>query len=137
MIQVIINVASFSFQISGAIILLLSYLTNADQKIKRMCLDEHTGPLWGIFDKDGLSTPVSKEQLQSNAKIFYKNSFAFLNILIGYTCAIFSGDINVCPYRIFTYVVFLTISILIIEILASNGLSKLIYREDQKIKTED
>ena len=137
MLQTIATVASFAFQISGAIILLLWYLTNSDKKIKQMCLDEHDGPLWGSFGKLGITTVLSKNDLQTKAKTFYQNTFAFVDILIGYTCAIFADSTTLCPCCIFTFVVVATVIILGIEILLSKKLAKANYPSDQRVKLDD
>ncbi|MBQ7953263.1 MAG: hypothetical protein IJ332_00775, partial [Clostridia bacterium] len=44
------------------------------------------------FDETGTYTDIPKEDLQAVAKVTYKNIVAFANILIGYTCAIFSVE---------------------------------------------
>lgn len=134
MLQTIATVASFAFQISGAIILLLWYLTNSDKKIKQMCLEEHDGVF--IFDFDG-STVLPKENLQSKAKTFYQNTLAFADILIGYTCAIFATNTTLCSCCIFTFVVVATVIILGIEILLSKKLAKANYPSDQRVKLDD
>lgn len=134
MLQAIATVASFAFQISGAIILLLWYLTNSDRKIKQMCLEEHDGIL--MFDFDG-STVLAKENLQSKAKTFYQNTFAFADILIGYTSAIFANNTTLSPCCIFTFVVITTVVILGIEILLSKALAKINYSSDQRVKLDD
>lgn len=134
MIQIIVTVASFAFQISGAIILLLWYIINSDRKIKQACLEDHDGIL--LFDMDG-TTALSKEVLQAKAKVFYQNTFAFVDILMGYTCAIFADNTALCPSCIFSFVVIATVVILGIELLISRGLAKAKYSTDQRVKLDD
>ena len=134
MIQIIVTIASFAFQISGAIILLLWYLINSDKKIKQSCLEDHDGILWFNMDR---TTVLSKEDLQAKAKVFYQNTFAFVDILIGYTCAIFADNTALCPCCIFSFVVIVTVAILGIELLASKRLARVNYPNDQRVKLDD
>ena len=76
-LPIIIKVSSFSFQIAGAVLLLLWSLRKRDKRIKEMCLSG-SETLWGEFGEHGCLTPIAKEDLQANAKVLYQNNCAFL-----------------------------------------------------------
>ena len=81
MLSVAVMVASFSFQIAGAIILLLWSLKKCDKKIKESCIND--GP--NIFEFGGAGktyTTLSKSELQQKAKVVYLNIAAFIDIII-------------------------------------------------------
>ena len=124
----IITIASFSFQIAGAILLLLWSLKNTDIKIKAMCLEHNL--TWGSFDNH---KTISAEKLQSKAKTVYLNILAFVNITIGYSCAIFTPNIDIEKWLIFIFVVLFTLLIIILELLFTNLYVKKRYSKDENV----
>lgn len=133
MFEIFVIVASFSFQISGAIILLLWSLGKCDNKIKKMCVNRGN-PYW--LDMDGNAT-VSKTDLQANAKTVYLNISAFANILLGYTCAIFVEDTYLSAWVVFGLVIIATIVVLCFDYLLTNWIAKVKYPCDQKVKVDE
>lgn len=113
MFSVLIAVGSYAFQVSGAVILLLWSLKNCDKKIEQMSLDND--PTIGYFDKTGTYDIIPKEKLQENAKALYKNVAAFLDLVIGYSLAIFMTDVDTKATKLFLYVVIAVVVILFIE----------------------
>lgn len=81
-LPVLITVFSFSFQIAGAVLLLLWSIRKCDAKIKEQCL-ESAGILSFQFDETGVYIDIPKDDLQAVAKVTYKNIAAFVDILIG------------------------------------------------------
>ena len=134
MIPTIISVASFSFQISGAVLLLIWSLCNQDKKIKSMCLEQHSSMLW--FDLSGY-TVLSKDDVQANAKVVYQNVFAFLNITIGYICAIFVKPIETPALCILGLVALATVVIVILELTLSKVIAKKKYPNDLRVTEND
>lgn len=53
-------------------------------------------------------TDIPKADLQAIAKVTYKNIAAFVDILIGYTCAIFCVEIPLSRWCVFVLVIILT-----------------------------
>jgi hypothetical protein len=132
---VLISVSSFSFQIAGAVILLLWSLRKCDETIKSQCL--HSGDiLCGNFDETGTYTDISKEELQKAAKYIYKNIVAFANILIGYVCAIFSENAPLPNWIILVLVVALTALILLLENGLVGWIAKKRYPSDERVYEE-
>ena len=131
-LSVLINVSSFAFQIAGAVLLLLWSIRKIDTKIKEQCL-ESAGILSFQFDESGIYTDIPKDDLQSVAKITYKNIAAFINILIGYTCAIFSAETPLPRWSIFVLVIVLTAIILWIENIYISHIAKKRYPENERI----
>lgn len=114
-ISIAIKVASFSFQISGAAILLLWAVGSIDVKIKRMCL-ENNGMLMGEFDELETSVVLDKSDLQKNAVTVYRNIVALIDVIIGYTLAIFVSETSMPNWIILCAVIVLTIIILGLEL---------------------
>lgn len=131
--SILVVVASFSFQIAGAVLLLLWSIGKCDQKVKDMCV-QNSGVLWENFDR---TTTLSKDNLQSNAKLLYKNICAFLDIIIGYICGVFVADIPVSRWIVFCFVVIMTAVILGAGILLCNIVAKKNYPENQVVKMDD
>lgn len=126
-------VASFAFQLAGAVILLLWSLWKIDKKIKSMSIESDGIPIIG-FDN---TTVISKNDLQKNAKKVYINIAAFLNLVIGYGAAIFADRATLPNYCVFILVVLTTILIMGIELLLSGFIAKLRYSTDQKVNFND
>lgn len=121
-------------QLSGAMILIIWSLGSCDKKIKSMCLDQSNGPLWlDMFD----STTVDKESLQSNARTVYENIAAFVDIAIGYACAIFVEDSELNKMYIFGMVIIGTILIVRLESRLIKVIAQRKYPQDIKISKNE
>lgn len=131
-LSVIITVSSFAFQIAGAVLLLLWSIRKCDTKIKEQCL-ESTGFLVSQFDATGLYTDIPKDELQAVAKVTYKNIAAFVDILIGYTCAVFSAETPLPRWSIFVLVIVLTTIILWLENIYVSHVARKRYPEDERV----
>lgn len=131
-LSVVINVSSFAFQIAGAVLLLLWSIRKCDTKIKEQCL-ESAGILISQFDETGLYTEIPKEDLQAAAKVTYKNIVAFADILIGYTCAVFSVETYLPRWFIFILVIALTAIILWLENVCVSCAARKRYPEDERV----
>ena len=129
MLSVAVMVASFAFQIAGATILLLWSLKKCDKTIKESCIND--GPNWIEFDDSGKThTTLSKSLLQQKAKVVYLNIAAFIDIIIGYTCAVFLEDVNLCKWLILLFVIVLTVIIIIVEKLIVSIIARFKYSND-------
>ena len=129
MLSILIVVASFSFQIAGATILLLWSLKKCDKTIKESCIAD--GQDWGeISDSGKVYTMLSKSSLQQKAKVVYLNIAAFINIIIGYACAVFMEDVNLCKGLIFLFVIIFTVIIIIVEKVIISIIARLKYTND-------
>jgi len=129
MLSVAVMVASFSFQIAGATILLLWSLNKCDKTIKESCIND--GPNWFEFDDSGKThTTLSKLELQQKAKVVYLNIAAFIDIIIGYACAIFLEDVDLCKWVILLLVIVLTVVIVIVEKMIVSIIARFKYSND-------
>lgn len=126
----LIAILSYSFQIAGALILLLWSIGKCDRKIKQMCIAEHGGMLVGTFDETGTHFTLEKESLRKNAKTVYLNIAAFVDLIIGYACAIFAQPINGSPWCVLVYVGAVVVVILLLEYLLILLLANCIYHRD-------
>lgn len=126
----IITIASFSFQISGAVILILWSLGSCDKKITSMCLEQNNGPLWLDMDDNII---IDKESLQFNAKTVYKNIFAFFDIAIGYICAMFAESSGLRKICVFGIVIIVTTVIVILESWLTKVIAQRKYPQDIKL----
>lgn len=133
-LYVAVAVSSFSFQISGAAILLTWCLRNHDKQTKRKCIEQHSGSLWLDFDN---TTVLGKEDLQQNAKTLYQNICAFSDLLFGYTCAIFVKETAVSSWIICVLVAVVTFIIIFLENTISSAIALRKYPTDQKVKLDN
>lgn len=131
-ISVLINVSSFAFQIAGAVLLLLWSIRKCDAKIKGQCL-ESAGILSFQFDETEVYTDIPKDDLQAAAKVTYKNIAAFGDILVGYTCAIFSTETPLPRWNIFIFVIVLTVIILLLENICVTCIAQKRYSKDDRV----
>lgn len=131
-LSVLISVSSFAFQIAGAVLLLLWSIRKCDAKIKEHCL-ESADILSFQFDESGVYTDISKDDIQEVASVTYKNIAAFVDILIGYTCAIFSIETPLSRWSIFILVIILTSIILWVESICVRFVARKRYPEDERI----
>lgn len=130
--DVVIQVLSFAFQISGAVLLLLWSLGKCDTRIKDICLNDGV-PSWGAFDEHGTYSVLGKDTLRRTAKTVYRNIFAFADIIIGYALAIFITDTVVPNWVILILVAFSTAVILMLEYIATAIIAAIRYRHDEKV----
>ena len=86
--------------------------------------------VWGNFNGD---VTIDCEKLQQNAKTTYLNIFAFLDIIIGYACAIFAKDSGSCPFCVFVWVALITIIIVLFEQFLSAIIAKVKYSKDETV----
>lgn len=135
MCMFVLFITSFSFQISGAVLLLLWSLTKCDKKIKKMSTESNL--YWRTIDDKGEKICLPKEKLQENAKMVYKNIFAFFDILIGYFSAIFLGETQQCTCKKFVGVLISVFIIVLVEILIAKWIAKIKYKNDQDVYTNE
>lgn len=135
-LRIIVKVSSFSFQIAGAVLLLLWSLRKRDRRIKEMCLSG-SNILWGELSENGCFTPIAKEDLQTNAKTVYQNNCAFFYIVIGYLFAIFDGEVCISVWFIASLVCVCTTLLLLLGQLIPSIAAKRTYPVDQEIPTEE
>ncbi len=130
--KVFITVSSFAFQIAGAVILLIWSLHKPNKMVEAMAAN-NDGLHW--LDMNGY-TEISATKLQSTARTVYQNIFAFINLIIGYTCAIFSGNTTLEDLHIFALTILATILILLTEYLLIWLIAKMFFHTDRRIKAQ-
>ena len=135
MCMFVLFITSFSFQISGAVLLLLWSLTKCDKKIKKMSTESNL--YWIEIDDKGEKIGLSKEKLQKNARTVYKNILAFFDILIGYFSAVFLKETQQGAWEKFVGVLILTIIIVFVEILIAKCIAKRNYPKDQDVYLDE
>ena len=131
---VIISVASFSFQIAGAIILLLWSFGPFEKTVMKNYFEQPSSPTFGRIGDGNLWTKITKEEQQITAKTVCLNRFAFIDIILGYVFSIFVKETSVASGYIFLSVIFLTILILLIEKISIRTYVRKKYTEDQEIE---
>lgn len=131
---VIISVASFSFQIAGAIILLLWSFGPFEKTVMKNYFEQPSSPTFGRIGDGKLWTKITKEEQQITAKTVCLNRFAFIDIILGYVFSIFMKETSVASGYIFLSVIFLTILILLIEKISIRTYVRKKYTEDQEIE---
>lgn len=117
---------SYAFQISGAIILLLW----SWKGIKKDVFSDLYFPDSNIIIRDKNNICVfPKERLQKETKNIFLNVFAFVDLVVGYSFAIFAEKL-VENNKTFTATVILAIAITAIEYLEADIISKIRYPQD-------
>lgn len=134
-ISIVIKVASFTFQIAGAILLLMWAVGNIDQKVIRMT-SEHTGPSWGEFNGTGSYSTLEKCDLQKNAKAIYRNIVAFFNVILGYGLAIFMTETFISNWYILIAVAVFTALIVAIELFITSRYAEWKYTSAIKVRDD-
>ena len=130
MINTLISIGSYAFQVAGAIILLLWSFKSCDEKIRNMAASDEGQ--WGYFDATGVYDILDKEKLQESARTLYKNIIAFIDLVIGYGLAIFMEDVTVSGIWMLTYVVLAVIIIVFVESIIISLIAKRNYPESIK-----
>lgn len=111
-------------------------LRKRDKRIKEMCLSGSEA-LWGEFGEHGCLTPITKEDLQANAKVVYQKNCAFFYIVFGYIFAIFDSEVCISVGYVALSVAALTILLLLLGQLVPNIAAKRAYPVDQKVPIEE
>lgn len=133
MCATIIAILSYSFQLAGALLLLLWCIRKCDTNVIKGCFENHANPLWMEWDKDGEFTRISKEDLQDSAKNVYLNIATFADLVIGYTMAIFMTDVDIPRWCLLIYVLIAVILILGGEYFGIDRGVKKKYNVDRKV----
>lgn len=121
-------VLSYSFQISGAVILLLGSLSATNKKI----LAAYFSAPSVVLRDDNDMCMLSKKELQKACRPVYQNIVAFINLVIGYSLAIFAEkQYENC--RTFILVVCITILVIAIEYATVYVLAWVRYRSDKQV----
>lgn len=130
MCPIAIIVFSYSFQIAGAVILLLWSFRSCDKKIKEMCISEFGSIPIGKEDKFGMHFTLDRKSLRRNAKNVYLNIAAFFNIIAGYMFAIFVQPVDYSPGLVVLTVAVVTVGLLVLELFIVILVANCVYRKD-------
>lgn len=122
-------VGMLSFQLAGALLLLLNSLRSSKDAVIKNCF-----PGSNIAKRDeNNNCTISKDQLRKSAHNIYLNIIAFADLVLGYFLAAF------CPvasndsfYNVFGIAV-VTISLLVVEFYFSRWIANVIYEKDEVI----
>lgn len=116
---------SYAFQISGAIILLLWSLRG----IKANVLDLYFSDS-NVIERDNNDMCVlAKEKLQKKLQTIFQNIFAFADLIVGYSLALFAQSLFE-SYKTFVITEVLTVIIIVAEYFASIIIAKVKYPKD-------
>ena len=129
----IITVIAYSFQIAGAIVLLLFVFGQSSRKSIEIALSGHTAL---FLDKDK-NLIIPKKELQNRAKELYKSRVSIICIFVGYFSAIFMEDIHCSPWVIALCVAILVLFILFIAHLIVCWTAKYNFPDDVILSKED
>lgn len=130
-----VRVASFSFQIAGAIMLLTWAVGNSNAKIQNMCLED-THMLGGEFDGNGIYYTLEKTNLRKNATIVYQNIIALFDIIVGYALAIFMSETSISNWCVLIAVIILTLVLILLERFLISQYSKWKYHANIKVQIQ-
>lgn len=125
-IIVIMYVFALAFQISGAIILILKYWGNTQQRI----IDEYY-PGAGIANNDGDDNAVLEvDRVRDCAIEIYSNRAAFIFIAIGYTLSIFGEKGTIGNIIILVLVIVMSLLLIFAERKVVRMIADYFYKED-------
>jgi len=122
-----IYIGAMSFQLAGAIVLLLSYCGKMDNVVLRVYFP---GSNFTNVDKQGKSL-LEKNKLRQCAKQIYLNRISFAYIATGYALGIF-GEITSDKYKIMVAIIFITILLILIAKIFAWLRPKTKYTDDKK-----
>lgn len=129
----VITVLSYSFQLAGALLLLLWCIGKCDANVVKGCFDNYSNPRWIECDEKGTFTIVSKDNLQESAKNVYLNIVSFANLAFGYALAIFMTETLISRWAILFCVIITVAIILVLEYFCVDRKAKKRYNTDRKI----
>lgn len=123
---------SYAFQISGAIILLLWSLKSVKQNVFELYF-----PGSNVIERDENDICIlDKEKLQKGLQTILQNIFAFVDLIVGYSMAIFAEKLfENC--KTFVIVWILTLTITGIEHLTAVIIAKIRYPKDISIAFDE
>lgn len=133
----VISVASFSFQIAGAIFLLLWSFKPFEKTIVNNHFGQTTPSNFGRLGEGKVWIKITKEELQASAKTVWLNRLAFIDIILGYVFAIFIKETSVAAWCIFLFVVLVTCFILFIENISIQKYVRQKYKEDMELGVDN
>ena len=125
----IIAVLSFSFQISGALILLNWCSSNIDRRVKERYLQQHKGLIL-VGPDDDMKIQLRKEELQKNATAIFKSCAAAFNITLGYILAVFMEGTGSKKECLILQILICVVAILLIEHYLTVFVARKKYPED-------
>ncbi len=125
-IKIVLFILALSFQISGAILLIIKYWGKTRQRI----INEYY-PGTGIASNDGENNAVlDANRVRECATGIYANRMAFVFIAIGYALSIFGEKGNAGNIVVLFSTAVTTTILVIIEGKASKLIAKKLYQED-------
>ena len=98
-----------------------------------MCIAEHGGGLIGTEDEQGTHITIDSKSLRRNAKTVYLNIAAFVDIISGYTLAIFAQPVDRSPWCVLAMVIAGTTGILLLNVGIVVLIAKIKYGKDVEI----
>ena len=130
--QWICYIISISFQVAGALILLVNSLKKGK---KQIYASYFANAPKHVFGKDGMVT-LEKEKLQEHARKLYIDRVAFVYLILGYLLAVF-GDIG-SNKKFVTALSVIVCSTLLLGIgnVIGKEISKLVYNDDRMVDGE-
>lgn len=131
--SVIIYILALAFQIAGAVLLIIKFWGNTQNRII-----ETYYPGTGVASNDGDDNAILEvARIRECVKEIYANRAAFIYIAIGYAISIFGDKGITNNWVILLFVIFTTIALIGVERLIANGCAKYFYKEDIKISYDD
>ncbi len=131
--ELFIYVLSLAFQIAGAVLLILKYWGNTQQRI----INEYY-PGSGIASNDGEDNAIlDVSRVRECVVEIYSSRVAFIYIAIGYALSVF-GEKGTVASTTLLLMVFVTSVVLIgIEVIIARIVAQTFYKEDIKISYND
>ena len=133
--EVIFYVFSLGFQMAGAMILIIKYLSNAKETFYREYFYGNVAIEQYADATDEVE--LKKDKLRDCALRIYDNRVSFGYIFLGYVLSIFGDAENVCKVCILMAVVFCMLILISIEKIVIKIVSNIVYPSDKTIKLSE
>lgn len=133
LIALIVYVSALAFQIAGAVLLIIKYWGNTEQRVINVYY-----PGTGIASNDGDDNAILEvNRVRECVAEIYGNRMAFIYIAVGYALSIFGNKGTFDNVVVLAMVTVLAVIFIVLEILLAKALAKKLYKEDIIISYND
>ena len=129
-IKLLLYILSLAFQVAGAVLLIIKYCGKTKQRI----ISEYFPGSNVIERDDNDMVHLEKKKVQECVKRIYDNRISFAYIAIGYVLSVFGESSNSSKVEISFYMIFFTITLILVERIISSTFARLLYRTDIEMK---
>ena len=131
--ELIFYIASFAFQVAGAILLMIRFWGNTKSNVLK---EYFPGDSWAEL-KENEKVELEDNKLISCIKTVYDTRASIICIIVGYICAVFGETQGNCKICVLMFIVLATIAVLVLENIITIFVAKLTYKKFKTIDVSD